>query len=29
MKTAIVNLDPAKCNMMKFFVKVSDGSTWF
>jgi hypothetical protein len=29
MKTAIISLEPAKCSMMKFFVKVSDGSTWF
>lgn len=25
----ILGLDPSKCNMMKYFTKLSDGSLWF
>jgi hypothetical protein len=25
----IASLDPSKCNMMKYFTKLSDGSLWF
>lgn len=28
-KTAIASLDPSKCNMMKYFTKLAEGSLWF
>lgn len=28
-RNTIASLDPSKCNMMKYFTKLSDGSLWF
>ena len=28
-RRVIAGLDPSKCNMMRYFTKLSDGSLWF